>query len=121
MKEAAINWIPTDQAWRIFADWQATKKEIGALYVSQSGTFFTLGGLQSARNGSVHLAGEWGSGTFRLKDARFSYGPMQTWPRWPNPPIVEIIALQAVIPDGTWIVMADGLKPQSLSPMMLPE
>ena len=117
--EPEINWIPTDQAWRLFADWQASRKEIGAFCVSQSGTFFTLGILTSAKNGSVRLEGEWSSGTYRLKDARFIYGPLQTWPRWPNPPIVEIIALQAVTPNGTWIVMADGLTPRSLSPSML--
>jgi hypothetical protein len=121
MQETAVNWIPTHQAWRIFADWQAKKKEIGAMFVAHSGTFFTLGVLRSARNGVVRLESEWGSGTFRLRDARFAYGPMQTWPRWPNPPIVEIIALQAVIPDGTWIVMGDGLRPQSLPPMLLTE
>jgi hypothetical protein len=120
-QEAQLNWIPADQAWRIFAGWHASRKEIGALFVSQSGTTFTLGILKSAKNGTVRLEGEWATSTFRLHDARFIFGPMQTWPRWPNPPIVEIIALQAVIPNGTWIVMADGLRANSISPAMLPE
>jgi hypothetical protein len=112
--------IPPDRAWRIFEDWRASGREIGALFVSTSGHSFTLGTLQSARNGTVRFQGESGSATFRLKDAQFSYGPMMTWPRWPNPPIVEIIGLQATTPNGTWVVMSDGLRAQSLSSMMLP-
>jgi hypothetical protein len=112
--------IPPDQAWRIFEDWKASSKEIGALFVATSGHSFTLGTLQSARNGMVRFQGESGSAMFRLKDAQFTYGPMMTWPCWPNPPIVEIIALQATTPNGTWIVMSDGLRPQSLSSMLLP-
>jgi hypothetical protein len=51
--------------------------------------------------------------SFNLTDARFMYGPMQAWPRWPNPPIVEITALHALLPHGTWLRMADGLKPKN--------
>jgi hypothetical protein len=112
--------IPPDQAWRIFEKWRASGREIGALFVATSGYCFTLGTLQSARNGTVHFQGESCAATIRLQDAQFTYGPMMTWPRWPNPPIVEIIALQATTPNGTWIVMSDGLRPQSLASMMLP-
>lgn len=113
--------IPTDQAWRIFSTWQASGKEIGVLFISHGGSVATAGTVQSARNGTVRVSSESAGASFQLRDATFLYGPMQTWPRWPNPPIVEVIALQAVLPNGAWIVMAEGLRPQSISPQMLPE
>jgi hypothetical protein len=36
--------------------------------------------------------------SFNLTDARFMYSPMQASPRWSNPPIVEIMALHALLP-----------------------
>ena len=39
---------------------------------------------------------------------------MQTWPHWPNPPVVEVIALQAYLPRGAWLVMVEGLKPEAI-------
>ena len=113
--------IPTDQAWRIFSTWQTSGKEIGVLFISQSGSVATSGILQSARNGTVTVSSETAGAWFQLKDATFLYGPMQTWPRWPNPPIVEIVALQAVLPSGGWLVMAEGLRPQWLTPPLLPQ
>ena len=104
----------------MFADWKAGRMEIGIFFHSQSGSFSALGTLRSARNGTVEFAGDSGRASLRLKDAQFLYGPMLTWPRWPNPPIVEIVALQAVFPNGTWIVMAEGLRPESIAPGMLP-
>ena len=53
--------------------------------------------------------------TFDLTDGRFTYGPMQTWPRWPNPPIIEVMALQVYLPRGAWLVMVEGLKPDAIS------
>ena len=115
-----MNPIAADQAWRIFADWKASRKEIGVFFHSQSGSFSALGTLRSARNGTIVFHAESGNASLRLKDAQFTYGPLMTWPRWPNPPIVEVIALQAYTPNHTWIVMAEGLRPESLSPQMLP-
>jgi hypothetical protein len=120
MKEAIHeNQIPTDQAWRIFSGWQASGKEIGIFFHSQSGSFSALGTLRSARNGTIEFQAEAGMAALRLKDAQFTYGPMQTWPRWPNPPILEVIALQAYTRNGTWIIMAEGLRPESLSTQLL--
>ena len=120
MQEALqVNRIPTDQAWRIFADWKATQKEIGVFFHSQSGSFSALGTLQSARSGTVEFQAEATRIALRLKDAQFTYGPLQTWPRWPNPPIVEVIALQAYTLNGTWIIMAEGVRPESLSTQLL--
>ena len=120
MKEAIHeNRIPTDQAWRIFSDWQTSGKEIGVFFHSQSGSFSALGTLRSARNGTIEFQAEAGKAALRLKDAQFTYGPLQTWPRWPNPPILEVIALQAYTANGTWIIMAEGLRPESLSTQLL--
>jgi hypothetical protein len=120
MKEAIHeNQIPPDPAWRIFSDWQASAKEIGILFVSQSGSIATSCTLKAARNGTVILRSDSAGASFHLKGATVFYGPMQTWPRWPYPPIVEVIALQAVLPSGAWIVMAEGLRPESLSTQLL--
>ena len=120
MQEALqVNPIPADQAWRIFAEWKATGKEIGVFFHSQSGSFSALGTLCSARNGTIEFQAEAGRAALRLKDAQFTYGPLQTWPRWPNPPILEVIALQAYTSNGTWIIMAEGLRPESLSTQLL--
>lgn len=107
--------IATDQAWRLFSDWKTSRKEIGMWYVSQLSRFGAFGTLSSATNGTVRVQAEAATATFDLKEARFSYGPMQTWPRWPNPPIVEVMALQVFLPRGTWLVMAEGLKPEQIS------
>ena len=112
--------IPSDQAWRMFADWKSSGKEIGLLFVSQLGTFRAMATLTSARNGTIQLKMPSANASFNLTDARFMYGPMQAWPRWPNPPIVEIMALHAFLPHGTWLCMAEGLKPEELSSGMLP-
>ena len=120
MQEALqVNAIPVDQAWRIFADWKASGKEIGVFFHSQSGSFSALGTLRSARSGTVEFQAEAAKFALRLKDAQFTYGPMQTWPRWPNPPIVEVIALQAYTANGTWIIMAEGVRPDALSTQLL--
>ena len=118
--EVASQPISAQQAWRIFSDWKASGKELGLFFHSQSGSFSALGTLRSARNGTIEFQAGEGKAAFRLKQAQFTYGPMQTWPRWPNPPILEVIALQAIVPDGTWIIMAEGLRPESLSTAMLP-
>jgi hypothetical protein len=115
------NQIPTDRAWRMFADWQTHAREIGVLFVSQSGTFLTLATLTNARNGTIQLKGEFASASFNLREAKFMYGPMHTWPRWPNPPIVEVMALHALLPRGSWLCMAQDLKPDALTPRMLPQ
>jgi hypothetical protein len=48
------------------------------------------------------------------------YGPMQTSPRWPYPPIVEVMAQHAPLLHGTWLCIAEGLKPDAILPRMLP-
>ena len=106
--------IETDRAWRMFADWTSTRKEIGMWYVSQPSRLLGFGTLISARNGSIQFQAEAARATFDLKEARFTFGPMQTWPRWPNPPIVEVMALQVYLPRGAWLVLAEGLRPEAI-------
>lgn len=109
------NPIATDAAWRMFADWKAGKKELGLRFVSQLSRFGALVKVQSAAGGNLQLQSESVGATFDLKEARFTYGPMQAWPRWPNPPAVEVMALQVYLPRGAWLVLVEGLKPEAIS------
>ena len=111
--------IPPDRAWRLFTEWQAKAKEVGVIYVSQGSTFRCFAKVESARNGALQLRSETASASFSLKEASFQYGPMQTWPRWPNPPIVEVMALQALLPGGAWLCLAEGLVPAAIPTRML--
>ena len=113
--------IETDRAWRMFADWTSTGKEIGMWYVSQPSRFVGFGRLSSARNGVIQFQAEAARATFDLKEARFTFGTMQTWPRWPNPPIVEVLALQAYLPRGAWLVLVEGLRPEVIPVPQLAE
>jgi len=66
------------------------------------------------------LKSEMASATFNLKEGTFMYGPMQTWPHWPNPPIMEVMALHVLLPRGSWLCIAEDLKPEALPSRMLP-
>ena len=98
----------------MFDDWKTAQKEIGLRYISQLSRFGTFGTLRSVRQGTVQIQSDSTAATFDLKEARFTYGPMQTWPHWPNPPVVEVIALQAYLPRRAWLVMVEGLKPEAI-------
>jgi hypothetical protein len=114
--------IPTDQAWRTFSDWKVNGREIGVIFYGGSGTsLYTMGFIESARNGRVLLKGALVRASFNLTRAKFTYGPVQTWPKWPSPPIVEVIAVQAQLENGNWLALAEGLRPESLPPRTLPE
>jgi hypothetical protein len=77
--------------------------------------------LSGARDGAIQLQTESASASFSLKEATFLYGPMRTWPRWPNPPVVEVMALHALLPRGTWLCLAEGLAPEAIPARLLPE
>jgi hypothetical protein len=113
------NAIPADRAWRMFAEWKASAKEIGVLFVSQGSTFRAFATIDVARDGAIQLRSESASASFVLKEASFLYGPMQTWPRWPNPPIVEVMALHALLPRGAWLCLAEGLRPEAIPTRMI--
>jgi hypothetical protein len=112
--------IADDQAWRRFDEWIAAGKQIGVWFVAKSGSLRTSGFVESAANGRVNLRGQTASAGFNLKDARFTYGPFQIFPNWPSGPMVELMAVQAFLPNGDWLVLAEGLKPEGLSPLALP-
>ena len=114
--------IPTDQAWRTFSDWKGNGREIGVIFYGGSGTsLYTMGFIESARNGRLLLKGALVRASFNLTRANFTYGPVQTWPKWPSPPIVEVIAAQAQLENGDWLALAEGLRPESLPQRALPE
>ena len=76
--------------------------------------------IRAARNGLVQLRGDGAGASFNLKQAKFTYGPMQVFPRWPAPPPVEVMALQVYLATGDWLVLAEGAVPRELSPLTLP-
>ena len=122
MRDYAGSPIPTDQAWRTFSDWKVNGREIGVIFYGGSGTsLYTMGFIESARNGRLLLKGALVRASFNLTRANFTYGPVQTWPKWPSPPIVEVIAVQAQLENGDWLALAEGLRPESLPPRALPE
>jgi len=115
--------MPPEDAWRIFDAWKSGGKEIGLLFCGRSAStvISSLCTVRAARNGLLQLKGESTGVTLNLQLAKFTYGPMQVFPRWPAPPAVEILALQAFLATGDWLVLAEGYVPKELSPMALPQ
>lgn len=114
--------IPIDQAWRTFDDWKNSGREIGVIFYGSSGSsLYTMCFVESARNGKLLLKSDTVRASFNLTLANFVYGPVQTWPQWPSPPIVEVIAIQAHLENGDWLALAEGLRPESLPSRALPE
>jgi hypothetical protein len=114
--------IPADQAWRTFGDWKSSGREIGVIFYGGAGSsLYTMGFVESARNGRLLLKSDTVRASFNLARANFTYGPVPTWPRWPAPPIVEVIAVRAQLENGDWLALAEGLRPESLPPRALPE
>ncbi|HWC96664.1 MAG TPA: hypothetical protein VG456_07940 [Candidatus Sulfopaludibacter sp.] len=114
------NLIPAEDAWRRFDAWMADGKQIGVWFVAKSGSLRTSGFVKSARDGRVQLKGQTAQAAFHLEDARFTYGPFQVFPNWPAGPMVELMAVQAFLTNGDWLVLAEGLKPEGISPLALP-
>jgi len=112
--------IPSGQAWRTFDDWITSSAQIGVWFVSKSGQVRTAGTLASARNGQVRLHSQAAQAVFDLRQAQFTYGPFQVFPRWPMGPMVELIALQAFFANGDWLVLAEGWQPEGALPRTLP-
>ena len=108
--------IAADDAWRRFDDWRASRAEIGVLFVSKSATLSTIGTVQSVRNGTLRIQGTAAGTRFDLKDARFTYGPTQFFPRWPMGPMLELMAVSVCLPAGEWLVLAEGMKPEAMMP-----
>jgi hypothetical protein len=107
--------ILSDQAWRRLEEWRVGGKEIGVWYVAaKSGSVRTLGTVESARDGCVELRGSTVRADFNLRNATFAYSPMQLFSRWPMGPMVKVMALQAFLETGAWLMLAEGLRPESL-------
>src|SRR5947209_7992811 len=103
-----------DDAWRLFDQWRTGANEIGVLFLGRHGSLTTSGTVTSARMGRLQINSATAEATFNLKDANFLYGPVQLFPRWPYPPPVEVIAVQACLPGGDWLVLAQGFRPKPL-------
>ena len=112
--------IPSEQAWRTLDDWRAKGREIGVWFVARSGSVRALGTLNSVRNGRLELRGSTVRAGFNLKDATFTHGPTQVFPRWPMGPMVEVMALQAFLNTGDWLMLAEGMRPEGLPMRALP-
>jgi hypothetical protein len=100
--------ISSEQAWRTLDEWRAGGRELGVWYVAKSGSIRTLGTVKSARNERLTLSGPAARADFDLKGARFTHGPFQMFPRWPAGPMVEVMAVQAFLPHGEWLVLVLG-------------
>src|SRR3954469_12461834 len=91
--------IETHEAWQIFDHWKNDAREIGVIFWGHSTNLYTMGTVQSLKNARLEIKGEFARATFNLSGANFKYGPMQTWPNWPSPPIVEVNAVRAELPN----------------------
>jgi hypothetical protein len=114
--------VAAEEVWLMFEDWKRAGKEIGVLFCGRSGSaaISALMTIRAARNGLVQLKGDGTGASFNLKQAKFTYGPMQVFPRWPAPPPMEVMALQVYLATGDWLVLAEGAVPRELSPLTLP-
>jgi hypothetical protein len=114
--------ISPEDAWRVLDEWRAKRKEIGMLFCGRSGTAVILAmcTVRATRNGLLQMKGDGAGASLNLRMAKFTYGPMQVWPNWPSGPAVEVLALQAYLPNGDWLVLAEGYLPRELSPLALP-
>lgn len=117
-QEMAGTPVPSEEAWRVLDDWKARRKEIEMLFCKT---------LREGRH-ICHVHGAYranqrgdGAGTsLDLKLAHFTYGPMAVWPNWPAGPTVDVLAPQACLATGDWLVLAEGYLPKELSPLALP-
>jgi hypothetical protein len=74
--------IPTNQAWRTFGDWKTSGREIGVIFYGCSGnSLYTMGFVESARNGKLLLKNDTARVSFNLVRANFTHeGPILTSP-----------------------------------------
>jgi hypothetical protein len=113
--------IEAQEAWQMFDRWKNRRQDIGVIFWGRSANLYTMGTVASLTNGRLEIKGALARASFNLTGASFKYGPMQTWPRWPSPPIVEVNALRAEFANGDYLALAEGLTPDSISSPMLTE
>jgi hypothetical protein len=102
------------EAWRMFDEWRAESREIGIMFHGASGSVTTSGTVTQARMGRLQLNSRTAEVSFRLKSANFTYGPVQMFPNWPNPPAVEVMAVQAWFANGDWLALAERFRQPSI-------
>ena|ERR1039458_3096924 len=114
--------VSSEEAWRVLDEWRVKQNEIGMLFCARSGiaVLSAMCTVRAARNGMLQLKGEDFGASLNLKQDKFTYGPMQVWPHWPAPPTVEVLAFEAYLAGGEWLVLAQGYLPKELSPLALP-
>lgn len=113
--------IEVQEAWQIFDRWKNGGQDIGVIFWGRSANLYTMGIVASLKNGRLDLKGHLARASFNLTSANFKYGPIQTWPHWPLPPIVEVNAVRAEFSNGDYLALAEGLTPDSIPSPMLPE
>jgi hypothetical protein len=101
--------------------WKIRGQEIGRIFWGRSANLCTLGVLKTSRDGRIQFHGSTARASFNLAGATFRYGPMQTWPNWPSPPIVDVTALRVEFENGDYLALAEGLTPPPVSSPALPE
>lgn len=106
--------LASQDAWRKFDEWRAESRQIGIVFLGASGTVTTSGTVTQARMGRLQFNSDTAEISFRLKRANFTYGPVQMFPNWPNPPAVEMIAVQAWFDNGDWLAMAERVRPPAV-------
>jgi hypothetical protein len=119
MKDFSGSPIEPQVAWQLLDQWKSSRHEIGIIFWGRMASLYAIAVVDSTKYGRVRFLGDTAGTSFNLKDATFKYGPMQTWPRWPSPPIVEVNALRAEFSNGDYLVLAAGLTRQALSSPML--
>src|SRR4051794_27578018 len=112
--------IETHQAWETLQRWRNKRQEVGLIFWGRSANVYTLGLIESARDGRIQLTGAGVRVSFNLVGVSFKYGRMQTWPRWPSPPIIEVNALRAEFENGDYLALAEGLTPAPISSPSIP-
>lgn len=112
--------IEVHEAWQMFEQWKSRGQDLGVIFWGRSANLYTAGTIASLKNGRLELEGQFARASFNLTGASFKYDPMQTWPRWPSPPIVEVNALRAEFANGDYLALAEGLTAPSISSPTLP-
>ena len=114
--------IRDEEAWMLFETWRTGGKQIGTMFCGRSAGTVICGTMRvrSARNGTVTMGGDGAAASFNLKQAKFTYGPLQAFPNWPAGPPVDVQAMQVYLATGDWLVLAEGTLPQGLAPLSLP-
>ncbi len=113
--------LEPNEAWTIFDRWKSSGQKIGIIFWGRTANVYAMGILQNTRNGRIEFTANGTRSTFNLNGATFKYGPMQTWPKWPSPPVVEVLALRAEFEHGEYLALAEGLMPSAMPLPSLPE